>query len=299
MREDRAWLDAARGPSERGGIATWLACAMCLGALAWWIVGLQRDVAAEGFATIETQRARIDAGAGWFDPRWEEELARRVAAFGPLSAGDRAGIARLSEQVGLLPFVASTQTPEVLWPDGLRIEVDLRAPVACVRTASESFLPVAPDGMLLSGEWRVPPACGWGFLPRIVLGAGPAELHPGDVLTGTAELDALAVAVSLWDHLRPEDVATLGRVVIDARTARKASVEEPGTRILMEGRRTILFGRSPASDEPGELPARLKWELVARALALLPGRAPDGEVVDWAQVDVRWDYGTLALRAAR
>lgn len=271
---------------------------MCLGALAWWIIGLQRDVAAEGFATIETARARIDAGAGWFDPRWEDELARRVAACGPLSAGDRAGIARLTEAVAGLPFVAGTGAPEVLWPDGLRIEVDLRSPVACVRTADESFLAVAQDGTVLSGEWRVPPACGWGYLPRILPAAERGgRLDPGLVLGTTTEIDALAVAVSLWDHLRPEDVATLGRVVIDARKARATSVEEPGTRILMEGRRTILFGRSPASDEPGELPAELKWGLVARALALLPGRAAAGEAVDWAEVDVRWDYGALAVRA--
>jgi hypothetical protein len=271
---------------------------MCVGALAWWIGGLQRDVAAEGFATIETRRARIHAGAGWFDPRWEEELARRVAACGPVSAGDRAGIARLADVVASLPFVSGAYAPEVLWPDGLRIEVDLHSPVACVRTEHESFLPVAPDGTLLPGEWRVPPACGWGFLPRILLGGGSERaLHPGDVLCGTAEMDALAVAVSLWAHLVPEDVAVLGRVVIDARKARQTSVEEPGTRILMEGGREILFGRSPNCDEPGELPPALKWQLVSRALALLPARAAEDEAVDWAQVDVRWDYGELAPRA--
>jgi len=271
---------------------------LCLGALVWWIAGLQRDVAAEGFATVETQRARIDVGAGWFDPRWEAELAERVAAFGPVSAGDRNGLARLTSLVASLPFVAGTAAPEVLWPDGLRIAVDLRAPVACVRTEQDSFLPVAPDGTVLPGEWRVPPACGWGFLPRIVLGRKPARpLFPGDVLDGLVEIDALAVAVSMWDHLQPEDLAALGRVVIDARRARATSVTEPGTRLLLEGR-TILFGRSPASDEPGELPAELKWQLVARALALLPARSAPGEGVDWAEVDVRWDYGTLAERAS-
>ena len=68
----------------------------------------------------------------------------------------------------------------------------------------------------------------------------------------------------------------------------------------LEGRRTILFGRSPNLGEPGELPVRSKWALISRALSLCAPGAPDGGEaggVDWELVDVRWDQGAIRLRS--
>jgi hypothetical protein len=107
--------------------------------------------------------------------------------------------------------------------------------------------------------------------------------------------DAIDVALSLAEHLDEDRRAALGRVVIDARAARRASVTDPGVRLGLEGARVVLFGRAPGTDEPGELSAASKWSALARALELFE-RDPSGG--DWELVDVRWDRPDIALRAA-
>jgi len=282
-----------------GGL-TALAALVALGSLSWLVVILQRDVEAGSFSVIDAGRARLDVGAGWFDPRWERELAGLLAALGSIRSDDKPAIEAVAERVRGLSFVERAAAPEVLWPDGLRIEVDLRSPVACVRTPEQGYLPVCADGTVLSGEWRAPPVRAAGFLPRIVLGPDLRDdVRPGAVLDSCAASDGLAIAVTMWEQLAPVDLTRLGRVAIDARKARETSVDEPGARIQLEHARRILFGRAPSSGEPGELPVHLKWKLVSRAMAMLPehfGPGAQGELRDWVELDVRWDNGALVPR---
>jgi len=118
----------------------------------------------------------------------------------------------------------------------------------------------------------------------------------GDYLAEPEHLDALDVAVSLGEHLDEATRTRLGRVVIDARTARETSVDEPGARLLLEDGRVVLFGRAPCCGEPGELEPGAKWSSVVEALALLgSGPAPDPQT-DWLLLDVRWDRPEIVLR---
>jgi hypothetical protein len=264
-------------------------------ALVWFVAVLARDVEAGAYAVIETDRVRLDAGPGWVDPRWESELAWRVAELGPVHADDRDGVLRIAAEVAALPFVAEVREPTVVWPDGLRLEVRLREPVACLR-AGRQYVPVAADGTLLSGRWATPPARGSGYLP-VVYPSAPSRPRPGELLTDPAVIDGLAVAASLWTELPPGDLARLGRIVIDARRSRETSVDRPGTLLLLEGQRTVWFGRSPNLDEPGEIPVRSKWASLSRALRLLDERPSEGaEGMDWDLADVRWDRPGLHLR---
>jgi hypothetical protein len=66
-------------------------------------------------------------------------------------------------------------------------------------------------------------------------------------------------------------------------------------RLELEGERMALFGRPPASDAPGELDERSKWQALARALELF---VRDPHAHDWELVDLRWDRPGLALRNA-
>ena len=278
--------------------------ALALVAALAWLQGLRSELQAAGFASIRSDLARLETGPGWVDPRWEDELAGLLAEQSDVAADDRAAIEALCEGLAGLSFVASVGEATVLWPDGLRVDLRLREPVACVHVVRH-FLGVAADGTVLSGRWPAPPARDAGFLPVIELARGDdghpvRRLVPGAVLTEPAAVDGLAVAVSMWTALGPRDLARLGRSVIDARRARFASVDEPGTLLRLEGRRTIHFGRSPNLGEPGELPVEAKWRHLAQALALLEpdaGRdtAPAG--LDWDLVDVRWDVADLHPRA--
>jgi hypothetical protein len=266
---------------------------LALVSLTWFVWQLNQRVEAGQYAVIETGRLRLDAGPGWVDPRWEEELAWLVADLGDVSADDRAALRALAREVESLSFVRAVGEPVVLWPDGLRLEIELREPVACLRVGRQ-YVPIAVDGTVLSGRWSAPPDRGSGYLP-VLVPRRPLRPVAGDVPDDRALLDGLSVAASLWSELTPGDLARLGRIVIDARRARETTVEEPGTVLLLENMRTVWFGRSPNLDEPGETPVRLKWASLARALELLDASS-GRERVDWELADVRWDRPSLLPR---
>jgi len=248
--------------------------------------------------TVDTCRAalEIDVDAVWVDERWAEQLAARLAALPPFPADDREGVLAVAREVAELPFVAEVGTPRVVWPDGVELDVRLRRPAACV-LIGESFLSVAEDGVLLPGGYPAPPWIGHGYLPVI----GPNDrslddLRPGEALTWERHLDALSVAISMRAELSWEVFETMGPPLIDATRARLASVDEAGVLLDLEGARRVWFGRAPWTDEPGELPARLKWEALTRAVLELRNGTQDWDLLDvrWDQPEIRWRDGAVA-----
>ncbi|MFT7486785.1 MAG: hypothetical protein ACI9F9_002641, partial [Candidatus Paceibacteria bacterium] len=154
---------------------------------------------------------------------------------------------------------------------------------------------VSTDGVVLPGYWLDPPEFGRGVLPVI----GPLDpffrqFLPGDRLRETRHLDALSVAVSMREHLSTGDLNVLGPVVIDAQHAERAAIDEPGTRLYLEGNREIYFGRPPSLLAPGELPVAIKWRHLMEGVDLL--LSADGEVTDWDLLDLRWDVPNLRPR---
>jgi hypothetical protein len=254
------------------------------------------DVQAADFTHVDTSKVSLLSGATWADPRWENEIRAKLAALGPIGSEDEVGLARAVHELESLSFVAELSEPAVIWPDGLRFDARLRVPIACVRSGDE-FQTVSADGTLLSGRWPAPPERNGGYLPVVVVGASTERLHPGPVVWPDVATDGLAVAQSLWASLDPASLAKLGRVVIDAREARTATVENGGVVILMEQGRRVFFGRAPNTDEPGELPVEQKWKGLQRALRYLEPIGENGPPeFDWELVDVRWDVPELVPR---
>lgn len=268
----------------------WVLCALAVVALDLGVREVRGRVVASGYTTIDARRIGLEGSSGWIVPGWEELIAARMARLGPISTLDERGIGALASQVEGLSFVRSVGTPRVLWPDGLELELELRDPVACVRSGG-LFLPVAADGVVLHGSFSRPPDSPRGYLP--VVGLGELEgAGPGDPLDLPHHLDALSVAESLLAHLPAEVNRRMGPVVIDTERAAEADVQEPGTRLLLEDRRLVLFGRPPSHRAAGELPAALKWSHLARGIAeLSAGR-------DWDLLDVRWDRAELRARGS-
>lgn len=265
---------------------------------------LGADSLALGFTRIETNRFLLEYGevlhteAGdvateWLDPRWEQLLASRMSAVGDFEADDVAGVEAVMAGLRELSFIEELGEPRVIWPDGLEVPLRIRRPIACIAWRDSYFCVAVdwstgtPRGVILEGPWPTPPSIGARYLPVIDrLDDVPASVW----LEGRAQLDALAIADSMWQHLGDEDYARLGRIVIDARRARMASVEESGARIELEGYRVVIFGRSPAEDAPGELPVAQKWKSIQIGLADLAGG------MDWESLDVRWDRPERVLR---
>lgn len=245
---------------------------------------------------VDPGQALVTASPAWVDPRWLEHLDRILCALEPFEVEDRALLEPLECALGCLSFVERVERCELTSAGGLRLDLVLRRPVACIPVQGE-FALVDREAVVLEGRWPVPPRLGAAILP--VLGLPDDGLldaaRPGDWLVEPEHTDALEVALSMAEHLDEDLRAALGRVRIDARTARRASVEEPGVRLELEGGRLAFFGRSPECGEPGELPVASKWRSLTRAFELY---ARDPLASDWDLVDLRWDRPDLALRVA-
>ena len=270
------------------------------------VLGSRLDQGAEvsGFSRVETNRFLLQYGevlqtdqgealTEWLDPRWEQMLRERMAAIADFEADDPAGVAAVVAGLRELAFIEELGEPRILWPDGLEVPLRLRRPVACIAW-QDTYFSVAvdwstgvPRGVILEGPWPSLPNVGARYLPVI----DRLESVPSSVwLEDRAQLDALAIADSMWQSLDDGDYEGLGRIVIDARKARQTSPQEPGTRIELENHRVVLFGRSPAQDAPGELPVNRKWESIQKGLGeLRAGR-------DWESLDVRWERPVMVLR---
>jgi len=251
-----------------------------------------RTAAQDGPLTwVDPAEAVLGHVPEWVDPRWLERVRSELARTPPFDVTNVAFLVPLRASLAGLSFVERVERCELTTDGDLALELTLREPVACIQ-AQGDYLLVDDDGVVLEGRWAVPPRRSGAPLP--VLAADPLfeRARPGDWLVEPEHEDALDVALSLSEHLDAADRARLGPVVIDASRARLASVDEPGVRLILAGEREALFGRSPASEEPGELAAGTKWRALVQALELF---AVDPVAHDWRLVDLRWDRPEIVL----
>lgn len=260
---------------------------------------LDRQADEAGFGIVETNRIGIDlegaseGWSAWLDPTWSELLAERLAGIRNFRADDTSGVEEVVAALQEFSFVQELGVPRVIWPDGLDVPLRLRRPLACIAHRGR-FYPVAvdwqgaagPRGVILPGGGLTPPTFRGAFLPVI---GGLKEPIESVYLEDPVVLGALSVADSLWTELDPGVATALGRIVIDATKDAEASVEEPGTRIELEGGRLIYFGRSPYLGAAGELPVATKWANLEKAMNLLDAGK------DWNLLDLRWDQPDIRL----
>jgi hypothetical protein len=280
----------------------WLVIALLVGGTSWLVNRLTESAQLAGYTDLDPARIAFElpAGTEGLPQNWSAIVATRIVRLGQLSTLDEDGIEAIVAEVEALPFVIEVGEARVDWPDGLRLSIRLREPVACI-CIGEDYLPVASDGVVLPGHRATPPDYGRGILPVI----GPLDedfrdARPGDVLSQKRHLDALSVAVSMRKHLSRGDLDLLGPLVIDASLAQAVAIDQPGTRLFLEGGRTVFFGRPPSYGAPGELPVQKKWTHLMEAVDGLQCdvAAADeaGEWWDWDLVDIRWDIPTVRPR---
>jgi hypothetical protein len=242
---------------------------------------------------VDPGAAHVLAKPEWADPRWLEHVDALLASLEPCETTATGWLEPLRAALAGLSFVERVERCELDPEVGLALDLVLRRPVACIPVGPE-FALVDEDGVVLEGRWPVPPRLGHATLPVLGPLGDPllARARAGDWLAEPEHLDALDVALSLNASLGEDERASLGRITIDARSARRTSVAEPGVRLELEGERVALFGRAPSAGAPGELAAAAKWRSLARARELF-ARDPEGG--DWELVDLRWDRPDIAL----
>jgi len=242
---------------------------------------------------VDPGTAHVLAKPDWADPRWLEHVGALLASLEPCETTANGWVEPLRAALAGLSFVERVERCELDPEVGLVLELVLRRPVACIPIGPE-FALVDEDGVVLEGRWPVPPRLGHASLPVLGPLGDPlfARASAGDWLSEPEHLDALDVALSLSTSLSEDERASLGRIVIDARSARRTSAAEPGVRLELEGERVALFGRAPSAGAPGELAAAAKWRSLVRARELF-ARDPEGG--DWELVDLRWDRPDIAL----
>jgi len=289
-----------------GGSATsippWLPVLVLLAGGFVAVRALMRHAAQRGVGVVDARRFKLHERGSYSCPAWRDRVARvLVRTGGVLAADDREAVQAFCDELASLSFIAEVGSPEVVWPDGLTVPLLYREPVACVRTG-DFFLTVDGAGRALLGKSTVPHDAYGASLP--VVGRPDYALdfvRPGDLLTEPQYSDGFAVASSMWDHMAPEDIAALGRMVIDASRETAPDGLPGGVVIDLEDRRRILFGRPPlvagAPDQDpggraGELPLTQKWQNIAAAARAL------SEGTDWVLFDARWDVPEVILRGS-
>ncbi|MFT5050359.1 MAG: hypothetical protein ACI8QZ_001760 [Chlamydiales bacterium] len=295
----------ARRPMGAGlttSIPPWLPLLVLTAGAFVGVRALMRHAAQSGVGVVDTRRFKLHERGAYSCSAWRDRVARvLVGTAGTLVADDRQAVGAFCYELAGLSFIAEVGSPEVVWPDGLTVPLRYREPVACVRTG-DFFLAVDDGGQVLLGKSVLPHDAYGASLP--VVGRPDYALEfvrPGDLLTEQQYRDGFAVASSMWDYLAPEDIACLGRMVIDASRQSAPDGLPGGVVIDLEDRRRILFGRPPigsvSPDEArtgtaGELPLLQKWKNVAAAARALR----DGK--DWVLFDARWDVPEVILRGS-
>jgi len=217
--------------------------------LAWQHVR-KRVLSSESY-WLPLENVEITPLPEWIHTDIRIQVFRDASLDRPLSITDDDLVQRIRDGFALHPWVAKVQRVQKFHPARVRVDVVYRRPVCMVESAGE-LIPVDEEGLVLPGEDFSPVEKS--RYPRLV-GIESAPLGPvgtrwgDDSVLGGAEIAAsLSAGWEKWG---------LGRIV-PARPA-GAGLRDTATFELRTRNETrILWGRAPAGDASGQVPAKEK-----------------------------------------
>lgn len=199
-------------------------------------------------------------------PKWvPQDIVRdameRAGFEESVSLLDDALSERLAAAFHTHPWIAGVRSVKKSFPTRVHVEVRYRRPVALVEGV-DGYYPIDERSVLLPADGFTPAAVA--AYPLIV---GVASVPMGAIgeewgdpaVRGAAELAAVLLREGpggsrWWDALQLRAIAVPGRVALGQ------SADELEFVLMTEGGSRIHWGRSPASQHPGELSIRQKLD---------------------------------------
>jgi hypothetical protein len=289
--DDASASDGAT-PGRKRGSARWMVLAVVLAV----VVGggsygvrqhVQGHVLASSEYQLEAERITISPLPPWIHGDIKSEVLRDATIDGPLSLLDGELTVRMATAFAAHPWVAHVERVSKQFPSGLNVVLSYRRPVAMVEVEGGSgALPVDIEGVVLPTEgFTADDADAFPLLGEIRTSpSGPVGNRWGDAaVTGGAQI-AAALGPD-WKSLG------LARIVPAGQKAGRAGVEYIFNLVTRSGTQ-IRWGRAPASDLPGEVPALEKIEQLKRYAAQNNNSL---DLPDGALLEIRHD-GALVSR---
>ncbi|MBI3097169.1 MAG: hypothetical protein HYY93_02835 [Planctomycetes bacterium] len=216
--------------------------------------------------TLDLQTLQVVQRPGWAAEGLDFSLM--PAPKGKMSLLDPNLVEVVAEYYQRSPWVAEVRSVEKLYPNRVRVTVDLRRPAAAVALDRGVAL-VDADGVRLPGLYpRVPPALG--TLPTIY-GAIGSPAPAGTKWMDRAVSNGLTVAAALAEY-RLSDACPIS--VIDVRNAGGRRDPRQAEIVLWTPARIpIHWGRPPDTVKYGEVSVAQKMENLRRVLATYPNLA--------------------------
>lgn len=285
---DVAVIDA---PKQQGGgrgmlVAAVLLAMLGVGSYVVW-QQVRGHVLSGGEYKIDPARIAITPPPAWIHADIKAEVIREASFEGPMSLLDSELTVRMASVFSAHPWIAHVERVSKHFPAGLDVALSYRKPVAMVEVEDgSSALPVDRDGVVLPTQ-DFSPADADAY-PRIgeihTAPAGGVGAPWGDeCVEGAAQI---AAALSRdWKALGIFRIVPAGHK--PGRTG-----AEPIFDLITHSGTQIRWGRAPATNMPGEVPAVEKIAQLKRYAAQNNGSldAPDG-----GKIEIR-DDGALLSR---
>jgi hypothetical protein len=216
-----------------------------------------------------------EALPAWMPAPVAEAVRADLRALPPVSIFSPSLESTLVERLTASPWIAGVPRIERMFPNRVRIEIDVRRPVAVQRDGDDRLL-LDADGRVLHRESARTPAP----FPYPVLAIegtrAPKPPRPGEVATDDRVRSAVYASAEILDHLAlwRERLPDVHLAAIDLDRDEKGTVAMPGEVILVtRGGVRIRWGRPARSEHFGllEPPIERKIDYLARVNAHFPG----------------------------
>jgi len=226
----------------------------------------------------------------WAPPFWKEEAQKALRGGSVFPVSDSQGLAEVEARIAALPFVEKVSPASRRFPRSIGAKVEMRRPVALVRTEGKLYA-VDAHAVLLPGK-PAEPGGGFAFpLPTLTSQRGVFPQLPsrlGEAWNDPSVREGVAAALELDPilDLRPGfriveiDLTNLGGL-------RNRLESEIALRTDRDVR--ILWGRSALSQPYGELAPEAKIANLVRVLEEYPG------LKGVVELDLRFDRPAVRL----